>query len=191
MELKENIILQITPAIGFSAVFANDDATVSTCPLACWALVRRTLVLEENDWKRLEGMRLPAIDLTKDPKQESVQSTRVEGMASKEGRILEMCEDDPLFLGYIGAGENPLSYQDKARELIDSFEEDEEDEDDEEEDEDEQEGEFENMTEGLPQALSHLSVQIQERLRKGDIPARWEQGGWLEFMKRFGDLAGG
>ena len=189
MELKENTILQITPAVGFSAVFANEDATVSTCPLACWALVRRTLVLEENDLKRLEGMRLPALDPANDLKQESVQSTRVEGMVSKEGRTLEMCEDDPLFLGYIGAGENPLSYQDRARELIDSFEEDEDDE--EEEDDDEQEAEFENMTEGLPQALSHLSVQIQERLRKGDVPARWEQGGWLEFMKRFGDLSGG
>ena len=194
MQLKEYTILQITPAAGFSAVYAEDDATVYSHPLACWALIRRVLILDDDDWDRLDDLNLPVRDVLPAQKGEPLQITRVEGLASRSGRELELCENDEYFLGYIGPGENPLTFQDKARDLIDSFEEEDEEEDEEDEDEDEdedEEDEFEEMTDSLPQALSHLSVQVQERLRTGNAPIKWEQGGWLEFMRRFGDLSGG
>ena len=79
--------------------------------------------------------------------------------------------------------------------MIDTFiDEDEEDDDDDEQDEEEEEAgdnELSRMTDSLPQTLSHLSVTVQDRIRKGNVPRKWEQGGWLEFMKRFGDLSGG
>lgn len=196
MQLKEYSILQITPSAGFSAVYAEDDATVYSHPLACWALVRRVVNLDDDDWDRLDELNLPVREILSSQKGEPLEITRVEGLASKSGRELELCENDAYFLGYIGPGENPLTFQDKARDLIDEFEEgddEEEDEDDLDMDEEDEESkeELEQMTDSLPQALSHLSVQVQERLRKGEIPRKWEQGGWLEFMRRFGDLSGG
>jgi hypothetical protein len=181
MKLKEFTILQITPSNGFSAVFANDDATVYLRPLACWALIRRTIELTESDWDKLEELNLPMTDVVSPKQGEPLAITRVEGMSSDEMREIDPCENNEYFLGYAGPNENPLDFQDRARELIDSFMEDEDDETEENNEE----------YERLPQALSHLSVQVQERIRKGNVPPRWEQGGWLEFMRHFGDLSGG
>lgn len=181
MKLKEFTILQITPAGGFSAVFADEDATVYSRPLACWALIRRTIELEDSDWDKLDELNLPMTDVVSPKHGEPLTITRVEGMTSDSSREINPCENNEYFLGYAGLNENPLDFQDQARELIDSFM------------DDENEGEEENNEdyERLPQALSHLSVQVQERIRKGNVPPRWEQGGWLEFMRRFGDLSGG
>ena len=184
MKMKEVQILQITPAAGFNGVFSTEEATVFTRPIACWALVRRTLVLNETDWEHLDDMDANVAETVAYERGKPLEITRVEGLTSNMGRELEMCESDEYFLGYIGPGENPLDFQEKARDLIDSFIEA-------ENDEQEFDTDAEEIADGLPQALSHLSVQIQERLRKGDIPRRWEQGGWLEFMRRFGDLSGG
>ena len=184
MKIKEFSILQITPAGGFSAVFANDDATVYSRPLACWALIRRSIELSESDWDRLDDLDLPLTEVSPPRHGEPLTVTRVEGMSSEGGREISSCENDEYFLGYAGPNENPLDFQDRARELIDSFI------DEDEENEEENEEDTEDI-ERLPQALSHLSVQIQERIRKGKVPRRWEQGGWLEFMRRFGDLSGG
>jgi hypothetical protein len=192
MKVKDVSILQISPATGFNAVFADDDATVYTRPVACWTLVKRTLVLNESDWGEI-------LDDLSDPEKKELENpnpipiTRVEGMVSHGGHELEPCEDDDYFLGYIGPGENPLDFQEKARELIDSFiDEDEDSEDDGEFEEDLiNEENLRQMTDTLPLTLSHLSVTIQEQIRKGKVPRKWEQGGWLEFMKRFGDLSGG
>ncbi len=182
MKLKEFTILQITPAGGFSAVFADEDATVYSRPLACWALIRRTIELEDSDWDKLEELNLPMTDVVSPKHGEPLTVTRVEGMTSDGSREINPCENNEYFLGYTGPNENPLDFQDQARELIDSFMDDENDEGEEENSED---------YDRLPQALSHLSVQVQERIRKGNVPPRWEQGGWLEFMRRFGDLSGG
>lgn len=77
--------------------------------------------------------------------------------------------------------------------MINSFvdEEGEEDDGDVEDEEEPGDVELSRMTDSLPQTLSHLSVTVQDRIRKGNVPRKWEQGGWLEFMKRFGDLSGG
>ncbi len=183
MKIKEFSILQITPAGGFNAVFANDDATVYSRPLACWALIRRSIELTDSEWDKLDELNLPMTEVSSPKQGEPLTVTRVEGMSSEGGREINSCENNEYFLGYAGPNENPLDFQDRARELIDSFmEEDDEDEETEENLED-----FER----LPQALSHLSVQVQERIRKGKVPPRWEQGGWLEFMRHFGDLSGG
>jgi len=195
MQLKDVTILQISPATGFNAVFADDDATVYTRPVACWTLVRRTLVLGDADWEKIDDLDIPVPDTLEVDHENPIPITRVEGMVSNGGRELDPCEDNDYFLGYIGPGENPLDFQDKARELIDTFiDEDEEDDDDDEQDEEEEEAgdnELSRMTDSLPQTLSHLSVTVQDRIRKGNVPRKWEQGGWLEFMKRFGDLSGG
>jgi hypothetical protein len=195
MQLKDVTILQISPATGFNAVFADDDATVYTRPVACWTLVRRTLVLGDADWEKIDDLDIPVSDTLEVDHENPIPITRVEGMVSNGGRELDPCEDNDYFLGYIGPGENPLDFQDKARELIDTFiDEDEEDDDDDEQDEEEEEAgdnELSRMTDSLPQTLSHLSVTVQDRIRKGNVPRKWEQGGWLEFMKRFGDLSGG
>jgi hypothetical protein len=197
MQLKDVTIIQISPATGFNAVFADDDATVYTRPVACWTLVRRTLVLGETDWEKVDDLNIPVPDPLEVDHKSPIPITRVEGMVSNGGRELEPCEDNDYFLGYVGPGENPLDFQEKARELIDTFI-DEEDEDDVDDDDDEPEEEEEagdteltRMTDSLPQTLSHLSVTVQDRIRKGNVPRKWEQGGWLEFMKRFGDLSGG
>jgi hypothetical protein len=186
MKLAEINTIQITPANGFDAVFANDDATLYTRPLACWGLVHRVVDLKDDEWDHFDDMDLPLPDLLPFERGKPIAFNRVEGMVTSGGRELELCENNEYFLGYIGPGESPLDFQQKARDLIDSFIEDEEDDLEEEEDES-----LDHMTDSLPQALSHLSVQVQERLRKGTIPPRWEQGGWLEFMRRFGDLSGG
>ncbi len=199
MQLKDMMIVQISPATGFNAVFADDDATVYTRPVACWTLVRRTLVLGDTDWEKIDDLNFPVPETPESDRENPIPITRVEGMVSIGGRGLEPCEDNDNFLGYIGPGENPLDFQEKARELIDSFmdddeEEDDEDLDDEEDEEDAEETsdtELTRMTDSLPQTLSHLSVTVQDRIRKGNVPRKWEQGGWLEFMKRFGDLSGG
>jgi hypothetical protein len=182
MKLKEFTILQITPSDGFNAVFANDDATVYSRPLACWALIRRTIELTDSDWDKLEELNLPMTDVVSPKRGEPLTITRVEGMSSEGSREISPCENDEYFLGYAGPKENPLDFQDRARELIDSFM---------DEDGDDKEDENNEEYERLPQALSHLSVQVQERIRKGTVPQRWEQAGWLEFMRRFGDLSGG
>jgi hypothetical protein len=189
MKTKEFSIIQISPANGFSAVFANEDATVFTRPVACWALTRRVLLLEEGDWDHLEKMEfnLPAKNELERGK--PIEFTRVEGEVCNGSRELEPCESDDYFLGYIGPGENPLDFQERARDLVDVFD-DEDDEDDEPFNED-IEADDDSLTDGLPQALSHLSVQVQESIREGKMPPKWEQGGWLEFMKHFGDLSGG
>ncbi len=197
MQLKDVTILQISPATGFNAVFADDDGTVYTRPVACWTLVRRTLVLGDKDWEKIDDLDIPVPDTLEADHENPIPITRVEGMISIGGRELEPCEDNDYFLGYIGPGENPLDFQDKARELIDTFiDEDEEDADDADDEQDEEEEaaggtELSRMTDSLPQTLSHLSVTVQDRIRKGNVPRKWEQGGWLEFMKRFGDLSGG
>jgi hypothetical protein len=197
MQLKEVSIIQISPATGFTAVFADDDATIYTRPVACWTLVRRTLVLGDSDWDRIGDLNIPVPDPLTVDHNSSIPLTRVEGMISNGGKELEPCEDNDYFLGYSGPGENPLDFQDKARDLIDAMiDEDEdnvEDEDDDETDEEDEvvEVELSRMTDSLPQTLSHLSVTVQDRIRKGNVPRKWEQGGWLEFMKRFGDLSGG
>ena len=196
MKLKEFTIVQISPANGFNAVFAADDATLYTRPLACWALIRRTIILDKTEWGKLDEMDLPLPDNISPSRGEPMQITRVEGMTSDGGRELGPCENDEYFLGYIGPGENPLDFQERARDLIDSMMAEGEEGEDGEGMEDEEEGpmnpeEFARLTDSLPQALSHLSVQVQERIRKGNVPPRWEQGGWLEFMRRFGDLSGG
>jgi hypothetical protein len=187
MKTKDFSIIQITPADGFSAVFANEDATVYTRPVACWALTRRILLLEDDDWEHLEKMdfNLPAKEELERGK--PIEFTRVEGQVCNRSHELASCESEDFFLGYIGPGENPLDFQEQARDLIDALDDDEDDEpssvDDDEEDE--------MMADSLPQTLSHLSVQVQESIRAGKMPPKWEQGGWLEFMKRFGDLSGG
>ncbi len=193
MQLKDVTILQISPATGFNAVFAEDDATVYTRPVACWTLIRRTLVLGDGDWKKIDDLNIPVPDEIDADHEDPIPITRVEGMVSSGGHELESCEDNDYFLGYIGPGENPLDFQDKARELIDSFvdEEGEEDDGDVEDEEEPGDVELSRMTDSLPQTLSHLSVTVQDRIRKGNVPRKWEQGGWLEFMKRFGDLSGG
>ena len=190
MRLKDVTILQISPAAGFNAVFAEDDATVFTRPIACWSLVRRTVVLDQYDWSKIDDLNITVPDDVEAGHDNPIQFTRVEGMVSSEGRELEPCEDNDYFLGYVGPGENPLDFQDRARKLIDSFIDEEEDEEGEDE-ELEVDEEVTRMTDSLPQTLSHLSVTVQDRIRKGNVPRRWEQGGWMEFMKRFGDLSGG
>ena len=188
MKTKDFSIIQITPADGFSAVFTNEDATVYTRPVACWALTRRVLVLEDDDWEHLEKMdfNLPAKENLEHGK--PIEFTRVEGEVCNRSHELTSCESEDYFLGYIGPGENPLDFQEQARDLIDAI--------DDEGDEDESSSgvtseEEELLTDALPQALSHLSVQVQESIRAGKMPLKWEQGGWLEFMRRFGDLSGG
>lgn len=185
MKITEINIIQITPTNGFNCVYANDDATVFTRPLACWALVHRAIILKEEEWDHFDEMDLPVPEMLPFERGNPIEFNRVEGLTTSDGHELELCENNDYFLGYIGPGENPLDFQQKARDLIDSFIEEEE-EDLSEEDED-----TDHITDSLPQALSHLSVQVQERLRKGNFPTRWEQGGWLEFMRRFGDLSGG
>ena len=194
MHLKEVTILQISPATGFNAVFAEDDATVYTRPIACWTLMKRTIMLDERDWDKVDELDIPIPDSLEVDHGNPIQITRVEGMVRSEGRELEPCEDNDYFLGYSGPGENPLDFQDRARKLIDSFIDEEEDDEEEEEikaEEHHQNIELSRMTDSLPQTLSHLSVTVQERIRKGNVPRKWEQGGWLEFMRRFGDLSGG
>jgi len=187
MKTKNFSIIQITPANGFNAVFANEDATVYTRPVACWALTRRILILEDDDWEHLEKMdfNLPAKEELERGK--PVEFTRVEGEVCNKSHELASCESEDFFLGYIGPGEDPLDFQEQARDLIDALE-DEEDDDSTAGDISEEE---EMLTDSLPQALSHLSVQVQESIRHGKMPRKWEQGGWLEFMRRFGDLSGG
>ena len=198
MRLKEVSIIQISPATGFNAVFADDDATIFTRPVACWTLVRRTLVLADSDWDKVDDLNIPVPDPLNVDHDSPILLTRVEGMVSGGGKELEPCEDNDYFLGYIGPGENPLDFQEKARDLIDAMIDEEDDDDldsdgDEEGDEDDEDVEVElsRMTDSLPQTLSHLSVTVQDRIRKGNVPRKWEQGGWLEFMKRFGELSGG
>ena len=187
MKIKEYSIIQISPANGFSAVFAGDDGTVYSRPLACWTLSRRVLLLDDGDWDHLEQMdfNLPSSIVVERGK--PLEINRVEGMVCDNTRELVTAESDEYFLGYAGPGEDPLDFQDKARDLIESLEE----EADEDEDEDGEDEEDEALTDSLPQTLSHLSVQVQESIRKGKMPSKWEQGGWLEFMRRFGDLSGG
>ncbi len=192
MHLKDVTILQISPAMGFNAVFAEDDATVYTRPIACWTLMKRTVMLDDSDWDKIDDLDITIPDTLETDHENPIQVTRVEGMVSSDGRELEPCEDNDYFLGYSGPGENPLDFQDRARKLIDSFMDEEEDDDEvEKEVEEEHDTELTRMTDTLPQTLSHLSVTVQERIRKGNVPRKWEQGGWLEFMKRFGDLSGG
>jgi len=194
MQLKDVTIIQISQATGFNAVFADDDATVYTRPVACWTLVRRMLVLGDADWEKIDDLDIPIPDPIEVDHESPIPITRVEGMVSNGGRELEPCEDNDYFLGYVGPGENPLDFQDKARELIDTFIDDDEDGEEEDVDGEEEEAgdsELSRMTDSLPQTLSHLSVTVQDRIRKGNVPRKWEQGGWLEFMKRFGDLSGG
>jgi hypothetical protein len=183
MKIKEYSIIQISPASGFNAVFAGDDGTVYSRPVACWTLSRRVLLLDDGDWDHLEQMdfNLPSSIVVERGK--PLEINRVEGMVCDNTRELVAAESDEYFLGYAGPGEDPLDFQDKARDLIDSLAEEEDGEGSADEDED--------LTDSLPQALSHLSVQIQESIRHGKVPPKWEQGGWLEFMKRFGDLSGG
>jgi hypothetical protein len=187
MKIKEYSIMQISPANGFNAVFAGDDGTVYTRPVACWTLTRRVLLLDDGDWDHLEQMdfNLPSSIVVERGK--PLEINRVEGMVCDNTRELVTAESDDYFLGYAGPGEDPLDFQDKVRDLIDALG---EDEDDGEGNEDIDEEE-ETLTDSLPQALSHLGVQVQESIRRGKVPPKWEQGGWLEFMKRFGDLSGG
>ncbi len=187
MKIKEYSIIQISPSNGFNAVFAGDDGTVYTRPVACWALTRRVLLLDDGDWDHLEKMdfNLPPSIVVERGK--PLDINRVEGMVCDNTRELVPCESDDYFLGYAGPGEDPLDFQDRARDLIDSLEDEENDDENDEGDEDEDEA----LTDSLPQALSHLSVQVQESIRLGKVPPKWEQGGWLEFMRRFGDLSGG
>jgi hypothetical protein len=187
MKTKEFNISQITPANGFNAVFANDDATVFTRPIACWALSRRMVLLDEDDWEHLEKIDLDIPPQTEGERGKPIEINRVEGMVCNGTRELVPCESEDYFLGYIGPGEHPLDFQEKARDLIDSFGDDEDDVEDLDLDDESDE----SLTDSLPQALSHLSVQVQESIRLGKMPTKWEQGGWLEFMKRFGDLSGG
>lgn len=191
MHLKDVTILQISPATGFNAVFAEDDATVYTRPIACWTLMKRTVMLDDSDWDKIDDLDITIPDTLETNHENPIQVTRVEGMVSSDGRELEPCEDNDYFLGYSGPGENPLDFQDRARKLIDSLLDDEEDDEVEKEVEEEHDTELTRMTDSLPQTLSHLSVTVQERIRKGNVPRKWEQGGWLEFMKHFGDLSGG
>ena len=198
MQLKDVTILQISPATGFSAVFADEDATIYTRPVACWTLVRRNLVLSHSDWHKIDDLNIPVPDTLEADRENPIPISRVEGMVSNGGHELEPCEDNDYFLGYIGPGENPLDFQEKARDLIDSFIDDDDEDEDEDDDDEEREdieevsdAELSRMTDSLPQTLSHLSVTVQERIRKGNVPRKWEQGGWLEFMKHFGDLSGG
>ncbi len=193
MHLKDVTILQISPAAGFNAVFAEDDATVYTRPIACWSLVKRTVILDQYDWEKIDDLNITIPDDVEAGHDKPIQFTRVEGMVSSEGRELEPCEDDDYFLGYVGPGENPLDFQDRARKLIDSLidEESEDDAEDEQDGDEDIDSEVSRMTDSLPQTLSHLSVTVQERIRKGNAPRKWEQAGWMEFMKRFGDLSGG
>jgi hypothetical protein len=144
------------------------------------------LLLDDGDWDHLEQMdfNLPASIVVERGK--PLDINRVEGMVCDNTRELVPCESDEYFLGYAGPGEAPLDFQDRARDLIDSLE-----DEDGDEGEDGEDGEEEALTDSLPQALSHLSVQVQESIRTGKVPTKWEQGGWLEFMKRFGDLSGG
>jgi len=195
MQLTEVTIMQISPATGFNAVFADDDATIYTRPVACWALVRRTLVLGDSDWDKIDDLNIPVPDRIHADSKNPIPITQVEGMVSNGGRSLESCENNDYFLGYVGPGENPLDFQEHARDLIDAMideeEEDDIDEDEGETEEENDEAELSHMTDSLPQTLSHLSVTVQDRIRKGNVPHKWEQGGWLEFMKRFGELSGG
>jgi hypothetical protein len=185
MKTREFNIIQIAPANGYSAVFANDGGTVFTRPIACWVLSRRMVLLDAEDWEHLEKIDLSISSPPGGDRGKPIEVNKVEGMACHSSPDLEPCENDDYFLGYIGPGESPLDFQDKARELIDSLEDDENGSLDEDEDVEE------SLTDSLPQTLSHLSVQVQESIRAGTIPSKWEKGGWLEFMKRFGDLSGG
>lgn len=189
MRMKDVTILQISPANGFSAVFADEDATVYTRPVACWSLVKRILILNDSEWERIERMVDPQ-DLEEE-RQKKIPVTRIEGMVSGGKGELVACEDDDYFLGYIGPGESPFDYQEKARDLIDSFDRDEDDEEDSLGDDYLSDADITRINDALPQTLSHLSVTIQEQIRKGKVPRKWEEGGWLEFMRHFGDLSGG
>jgi hypothetical protein len=111
MKLKEFTILQISPSNGFSAVFANDDATVYSRPLACWALIRRTIELTESDWDKLNELNLPMTDVVSPKQGEPLAITRVEGMSSDETREINPCENNEYFLEYAGPNENPLDFQ--------------------------------------------------------------------------------
>jgi len=190
MKIIDSTILQITPAGNFLAVFASEDATIYTRPVACWALIRRTFELNDDDRAHVNEMDLPVSESAIPKPGEPLTFTHVEGLSSGDERELLPCENDRMFLGYAGPSDNLLEFQERARDLVDEIMEEEDDEDD--------DGERMKMVEtgtemadNLPQTLSHLSVEVQERIRKGKVPPRWEQGGWLEFMRRFGDLSGG
>jgi hypothetical protein len=198
MKVTQFTIQQIVPAEGFRAVFADEDASIRTIPLACWGLTQRTLTLDDSEWSRMtaEDMVLPDVVVFEHGK--PIRITRVEGMAHINGHELSPVENSEFFIGYCGPGENPLDFQQEARDLIDALiEEGTEDEtpmnpaDEEFSEMAASDTTFDRLADNLPQALSHLSVQVQEHLRKGKAPRRWEQGGWLEFMRRFGDLSGG
>ncbi|HPH97840.1 MAG TPA: hypothetical protein PKW33_16335 [Anaerolineaceae bacterium] len=192
MKLKSFTILQITPAAGFNAVFANEDGTINVVPLACWALVRRVLDVNPDELQEISR----SVDIQLPGLGEPMEITRVEGMAAMHDTQLISCENEEEFLGYSGPGENPMRYQKAAQDLMLALAVgDDEDDDDDDMDLDEDFAEelsaLGNMAPSLPQALSHLSVQVQEVIRNGQMPPSWEDGGWLEFMRRFGDLSGG
>lgn len=88
MQLKDVTILQISPATGFNAVFAEDDATVYTRPVACWTLIRRTLVLGDGDWKKIDDLNIPVPDEIDADHEDPIPITRVEGMVSSGGHEL-------------------------------------------------------------------------------------------------------
>lgn len=95
MGVTENFgdIQQIIPATGWEAVYTDEDGTISTQPVACWALV---------EWKG------------------TGQKTTITGMvADPISDELTYASLSQLFLGFKGPGENLKGWDEVAKDQLD------------------------------------------------------------------------